>query len=217
MDRAVNNHQTGISALKPLSRPLAAVGRAVVDDPEDPACLRVGRLAHHLMDESIEGRDASGRLATAKDLGPVHVESSQIRPGSHPSILVFDFHRTSWLGRKGRVDASAGLDAGLLIGGDHQLVLLEPAPLPDPLIEIEDPPGLGGEIWVAWENPAAVLPRPNGILVQPSPNSAVANRGDQSAATDIVGYLADAPSGQRQAQQVRQLTRCCLDADDQIW
>src|SRR5881397_3711429 len=166
MDRAVNNHQTGIPALKPLGRPLPAVGRAVVDDPEDAACLRIGRLAHYLMDESIERRDAGGRLATTKDLGSAYVESGQIRPGAHPSILVFDLHRPSWLGRKGRMDAGAGLDAGLLIGGDHELILLEPPPLPDALIEVEDPPGLDSEIRVARENPAAVLPRPNGILVQ---------------------------------------------------
>jgi hypothetical protein len=45
--------------------------------------------------------------------------------------------------------AAAGLNAGLFIGGDHELIILQRPALPLAGVEIQHAPGLGGEIRVA--------------------------------------------------------------------
>ena len=76
------------------------------------------------------------------------------------------------------------LDAGLLISGNDQFVLLEPAPLPDSLIQIEDATRLVGELRVPGEDPAAVLPGPNSVFIQPAPDGAIADGLNSTAAAD---------------------------------
>ena len=49
------------------------------------------------------------------------------------------------------MDAHAGLDAGLLVGAEHVLVLAERLPVPFPLVQVQDAGGLDGEVWVAGE------------------------------------------------------------------
>jgi hypothetical protein len=56
------------------------------------------------------------------------------------------------------VDAHAGLDAGLLVGAEHVLVVAERFPFPFPLVEVQDAGGLEGEVRVAGEDPRPVLP-----------------------------------------------------------
>lgn len=60
----------------------------------------------------------------------------------------------------------AGLNAGFLVGGEHELVAAQAFALPLLGIQIEDAPGLEREIRIAREDPGAVLPGPNGVLVQ---------------------------------------------------
>jgi hypothetical protein len=58
--------------------PGALVGAAIVDDPEDPVGARVGLLAHHLLDETLEGRDPGGRLATIEHHRPVDIPGREV-------------------------------------------------------------------------------------------------------------------------------------------
>ena len=51
------------------------------------------------------------------------------------------------------------LDAGLLVGGDDELVLAQRLALPVARIQVQDASGLGLEVGIAREDPAAVLPR----------------------------------------------------------
>ena len=115
------------------------------------------------------------------------------------------------------MNTGARLDAGFLISGNDQFVLLEPAPLPDPLIQIEDAARLVGELRVPGKDPAAMLPGPDSVFIQPAPDGAIADGGNQATATNVAGHLADTPSGQWLAEGVRQFTGRRLDVDDHLW
>jgi hypothetical protein len=53
------------------------------------------------------------------------------------------------------------------------------------LIKIEHPLGLYLKILIAVENPTAVLPRPDGVLIQPALEGSSADAGYQPAAGDF--------------------------------
>jgi hypothetical protein len=55
------------------------------------------------------------------------------------------------------------LNAGFFIRRDDELRILQGFALPDSGVEIEDAPGFGSEIRIAWKDPTAVLPRTKGI------------------------------------------------------
>jgi hypothetical protein len=53
------------------------------------------------------------------------------------------------------------------------------------LIQIEHPLDLDLEISIAMKNPTAVLPRPDGVLIQPALEGSSADAGHQPAAGDF--------------------------------
>jgi hypothetical protein len=61
------------------------------------------------------------------------------------------------------------LQAGLFVGRQDKLIVLKRLSLPDSFIEIENPAGFFRKARIPRKNPAAVLPRSNGILMEPSP------------------------------------------------
>lgn len=152
---------------------------AVVHDPEDPARLVVRCLLHDLVDQSLERRDASLALAAAKHFGAVDIEDGQVGPSAAALVFVLDAHGHAGLGRQRRVRTRARLNAGFLVGGQHELVITQHLPLPPPLVKIEDASSLDGKLGIAREDPAAVLPRPNRIRIEPAPDGAVADGSDQ--------------------------------------
>ena len=101
---------------------------AVVDDPEHPPGRGVRLGGHDLFDQPAERLDAGGGLGPAEQLGPVHVVGGQIGQRPAPFVLVLDAHQTGPARRQGGVAAAAGLDAGLLIGADHELPLVSGLP-----------------------------------------------------------------------------------------
>ena len=86
----MNGHDIGKCSLETLDAGLAAMGRAVVNDPKHAAGVFVGRLFHDLGDQAIEGIDAGRLLAPAEDLCPVNVEGSQVGPSAAAGVFVFD-------------------------------------------------------------------------------------------------------------------------------
>jgi hypothetical protein len=55
---------------------LAAMGGAVVPDPEDASCRLVGRLAHNFAHEAIHRCDAILGFAAAEDFGAVDLPAA---------------------------------------------------------------------------------------------------------------------------------------------
>src|SRR5487761_2337790 len=132
-----------------------AMGGAVVHDPEDPARLVVGRLVHDVVDQSLERRDAGLALTAAKYFGAMDIESGQVGPRAATHVFVLDTHGLAGLGRQRRGDTRPCLDAGFLVGGQHELVVAQQLPLPTPLVEIKDAAGLDGKLGIARKDPAA--------------------------------------------------------------
>ena len=111
---------------------------------------------------------------------------------------------------------SRRLDTGLLVGRDDELVVAQCLSLPAPFVQVQDAPGLGLEVRVSRKDPAPVLPRANGVLVQPPPDRAVADAGHQARALRVSRHVGDAESRQRQTQGRWQLAGERLDLNGDL-
>jgi hypothetical protein len=73
---------------------LTAMRTSLVDDPKDTPGVVIGRASHDLLNQAIEGCDASGCFAAAKDASTMNVEGCDVSPGSATPIFMFNAHRT---------------------------------------------------------------------------------------------------------------------------
>jgi len=171
--------------------------RAVVYDPEDATGVVVWRPGHHLFDEPVKGSDTILGFAAAEDAGTVDVQGGDIGPGAAAGVLVLDVHRSTRPAVLGGMLAAAGLNAGLLISGDHEFIVLQRPVMPPASVEIQHAPGLGREVRVTREDPTAVIPRAKGVFMQPTPQGAATDRSHQTALLDLLNQVPSAPAGQR--------------------
>ena len=193
------------------------MGGTIVDDPEHAAGLGIGRLGHHPVDQAIKGHDAALRLAVAEKLGPMDIQGRQVSQRPAPLVLMFHLHRLAGLGRLGGMDASAGLDAGLFVGRNDELVLLQGLALPDSLVEIQQASGFERELRVTGKNPTAMKPRSDGVFMEPAPESAVTDFGHQPGVTDLLVQFGQTPARERQAELAGQLASQGFNLHDQFW
>jgi hypothetical protein len=70
------------------------------------------------------------------------------------------------------LQAATSLDAGLLVGTQHVLVVPQWLALPAAGVQIEDRTGKFEKMRVAWKDPALVAPGTQRILEQPAPDAA---------------------------------------------
>lgn len=113
--------------------------------------------------------------------------------------------------------AATGLNAGLFVGRDYKLIVFEGLAAPNSLVEIEQTACLGGETRVPREDPTAVVPGTNRILVEPPPDRTSGNRGDQAGLTDLPHQIRRIPVRERNAMSGRQLTSESFHLNDQFW
>jgi hypothetical protein len=97
------------------------------------------------------------------------VPSRQIGPGAFSEVLMLYAHRAAGSHRQSGLLATASLKARLFVGGNDKIGGAERDSLPQAFLEVQDASRLGGEIWVAGKDPTAVLPRTEGICIQPAP------------------------------------------------
>ena len=190
--------------------------RAVVNDPENPAGLVLGRWRHDLLHQAVKRFAARFRLATTEELGTVNIERGEVGPS--PTSLVLVFHLQGRLGsrRAGGVLATACWDTGLLVGRKHEFIGLPRLSWPDSLREIEEPTGLGRQGGIARKYPAAVLPGADGIFVEPAPDGAARQAGDQAALAGTASQFPAAPTRQRTVLGSGQFTSPRLALDDHL-
>jgi hypothetical protein len=148
------------------------MGTSVVDDPKDTPGVVVGRASHDLLNETVKGCDAGGSFAAAEDTGMMNVESGHIRPGSAATVLMFDAHRAFRRDGQCGMLAAPGLDAGLLVSGNDKFIVFQGFILPGALIQVQDSVRFDGEGGVPGEDPTAVVPGANGVIMEPPPNGA---------------------------------------------
>ena len=110
----------------------------------------------------------------------MNVQSGQIHPGSAAFIFMFHSDRTAGLARLSRMFAATCLDASLLVRGDDELIILQWLTIPFTSVQIEQATGLFGETRIAREDPTAVIPGTDSIVMQPAPKCAAADRSPQT-------------------------------------
>jgi hypothetical protein len=125
-------HEDGIgpTGSNAFDRPLAAMSRAVVHDPEDAVGRLIGFLTHDLSHETVGGRDTAFLLTATEEFGAMDVPSCQIGPRAFTKILVFYPHRAADSGRYRGLLAGSRLNAGFFVSGDHEVIGLEGRSLP---------------------------------------------------------------------------------------
>jgi len=99
VDGGVHENHVGPLRAEAVDRPLAAMGGAVVHDPENAPCGLVGLSAHDFPHQAIDRSNAGFLSAAAEHLGPMHIPRSQIGPCAFPEVFVFDSGATTWCGR----------------------------------------------------------------------------------------------------------------------
>ena len=191
--------------------------RSVVHDPEHRARFVVGRLAHHLVDQPSERRNASAGLAAPEHLHPVYVQCGQIRPGAPrayscstrmglpaPAARLGCMRKRAWMLVFSSVDTT---NSSSRSSRPCQLRAYRSRMRAD----------------LAWncgsrrEDPAAVLPGPDRVLVQPAPYRAIADARHQSAALGLPRHVGHAQTRQGHPQAGRQLTGQRLDLNGDLW
>jgi len=110
--------------------------------------------------------------------------------------------------------AATGLNTAFFVRGDNEFTRMERASLPDPIIQIEDAPGLGREIGIAWEDPTAMSPRTKRIGAEPTPQSRPADLRYQALGDHSAPNLRERKSRQRRLQAMRKFTSESLNLDD---
>ncbi len=147
----------------------------------------------------------------------MNVESSEVGPSSAPLILMFDAHRTFRRGGQSWMLAPTGLNAGLLVSRDDKFIAFERFAFPAAFIKIEDSVGLDSEAGVSGEDPTAVVPGANGVFMEPPPNGASGDGGNQAGIADLAGNVRSVPVGKGNAMGGGQLASQRLNLNDQFW
>src|SRR5579859_5656343 len=113
--------------------------------------------------------------------------------------------------------ADTGLDRSFLVGRNHELVWLQLPAFEFAGIEVEGPPGLGREVGVTGEDPAAVGPGFDGVFDEPAPDGGPRDLGHQATFDDLRLDVGDVKPGEGKAEFGGQLTGDRLDGDDDLW
>ena len=84
----------------------------------------MGLLAHHILNQAIDWRNAPFLFAAAEDFGPMHVPSGQIGPCTFPEVFVFDSGGTTRRGSQRRLLAAVGLNTAFFVRRDDELTCI---------------------------------------------------------------------------------------------
>jgi hypothetical protein len=144
----------------------------LVDDHEHALRLAVRLDAHELLDQLVKGDDPILGGAAVKQLGAARVPRRQVTQRAASLVLVLDALPALDARCRGErwMLAVAGLDRGFLITAHDVVAGVQQLAFPAAGVQVEDPAGLGGEVGIAREDPAAVLPGLDRILRQPPPD-----------------------------------------------
>jgi len=217
MNRSVNEYEITIFVQESLGCLWTSMRRTIVDDPEDPSRLAIGTALHDLIHEAIKRCDATVGFATTKDLSAVDIQGRQIGPGPEPPVFVFDSHGLARLWGQGLMFSEARLDAGLFVRTENEIIGPEFTALPEVLVEIQKPAGFLFEVRVSREDPAAVLPRTDSVLVEPAPYGGIAEGCRQTSAAHMRSEFGYTPTGKGHASDTGELTGDGLNVHHQFW
>jgi hypothetical protein len=121
----MNQLQARIAFLDPSHTGKPSMERTIVDNPEDPAGLSIRSLGHDPIDQLVKRSNPALSMAMAEKLGAMDMLGRQVSHGPTPFVLVFDLHGFARLGWLAGMNASSGLNTGLFVSRNHELVLLQ--------------------------------------------------------------------------------------------
>src|SRR6516225_326718 len=202
----------GAQAIDGLLTPMSGT---VVHNQEDAMCGLVGLLAHDLTDEAINRGNPALGFASAEDLSSMDVPSSKVSPGALTKILVLDSNRTVGSQRQGWLFAAAGLNAGLFIRRDDEVVSSQGISVPNALVKVEDDTGLSSKVWIAGENPTAVLPRAKRVAGEPPPQRSTTDRCHETLSNHLLPDLSYREARQGKRKAMRKLASHRLNLNDE--
>ena len=87
-----------------------------------------------------------------------------------------------------------GLDAGLFVRGDDKVVVFQRFSSPLAFIQVKNATGLDRELRITREYPRPVLPRANGIFIEPAPYRLITYCGHYTRRTNFASDVRSAPS-----------------------
>ena len=134
---------------------------------------------HDLLHQAVKRLNAILLLAATKDPGMVNIQTGNVGPGPTAKVLVLDLHRAAGSAGASGVFAAPCLDAGLLVGRDHELIIFQRLTFPLAGIQIEYAAGFVSEVGIPWKDPTTVVPGSNGVLMQPAPKRTAADGSHQ--------------------------------------
>ena len=134
------------------------------------------------------------------------VPRGQVGQRPTPVVGVLDPHHPGLARGQGPVAAAAGLDRGLLIRADHELVARQRLAVPEPGVQVQHAGGLDREVGVPREDPRPVPPGFEGVLGQPAADRGHRGR-DLAADLQFTGQFRATPPRQRHPGLGRQRAR----------
>jgi hypothetical protein len=143
-----------------------------------------------------------------------YVPRGQIGPSAFTEIFVFVSGGTTGRGSQRRLLAATGLNTAFFVRRDDELTRIWRASLANAIIQVEDAPGLGREIRVAWEDPTAMPPGAERIGAEPAPQGGTANLRYQPLGDHFTPNPGKRKSRQRQLQVMWEFTGESLNLDD---
>ena len=194
-----------------------AMRASLIDDPEDPTSRLVWLAGHDLLHKPMEWVDATGLLDATVDLRPMNIKSGEVCPRTATLVLVLVLYALpSSVGADFRaMNPDPRLDAGLLVGGDDELVGPQRPLIPLAGVEIQDFVRSLLEQQIAGPYPRTVPPGLESVGVEDSPDRRQADRRDVFLGyEDPVDVRNEQPT-QRLLMLGRKFTRDALDGRDQ--
>ncbi len=213
----MDQYQARMLRLQALDGPPAAMSGAVVDNPKDSPRFTVRPGSHHLVHQGSERDHPVFPFAASEDARLMNIQGRQVNPRAAALVLMLNPHWFPRLARLRRMPAGSGLNAGFLVGRNDKLIIFQRFTIPEAMVEIEHSSRLESEVRVAREYPTTMLPRADGVFMQPAPEGAATEAGHQARLTHFLDQIGDAPARQWPSMDGRQFTSQRFDLDDQCW
>ncbi len=206
MDRQVDQYSLRPCFLKSFDSGLTPMRRTIINDPKDPGSGPVWFLIHDLVHQTHEGLDP-GLWFHATEYSPtMNIPSSQIVQSTFAQIFMLDHSGFPRPGSNDGMAAASGLDTGFLISRQDEVSFTQRLPFPNTLIEVKNRRGPFHKSRITGKDPASIIPRANGIRVQPAPQSASADLSDDPPGKNLLENIVDAESGQWNPVDMGKLT-----------
>ena len=191
VDGSVDEDRVGPFGAEAVDRFLAAMSRAVVHNPEDPASGLVRLLVHDFTDEALYRSHPILDFAASEELGAMNVPSRQVGPGTFAKVLMLNPDGAVGTGRQRRLFSASRLNAGLLVGRDYEVSSAQWRAFPNALVEIEDGTGVSRKIRITREDPTPMLPWAESVGAEPTPQGGAADFRDEALRNHVLPDLLD--------------------------